>query len=170
MQEHYENTVTDANSRFDQVLVLFLGLFTLAPVVMILLTTLGVMSVQSWAQNWPAALLGTLLTLLGLLSGYYCRRALGASWTPAVKVENDHHIVDTGPYNMVRHPIYTTMLIMFLGITIVFPTWWTWIVYILLVVSYGLKADAEEKLLVEGIAEYSTYMQRVRYRLIPGLW
>lgn len=170
MQKHYNESVTEANSRNDQLLLLTLGLFTLAPVLMILLTTLGVMSVQPWARTWPVVLVGTLITLFGSLGGYYCRKFLGEFWTPAVKAGEDHRIIDTGPYGIVRHPIYTMMLIMFLGITVVFAAWWTWVVYILLVAAYVIKAEAEEKVLAQSSTEYVAYRKRVRYRLVPGVW
>ena len=170
MKQHFQDAVVEANSRADQVLVLGLGLLTLMPVAMILLTTLGVMTVQPWAQTWQVMLVGTLLTLAGFLGGYYCRSYLGALWTPAVKVEADHHVVNTGPYGIVRHPNYTAMLTMFLGITIVFAASWTWLVYALLVVAYALKAYTEERLLTGSLSGYETYKQRVRYRIIPGLW
>ena len=170
MKLHYRESVTEANSPNDQILLLSLGLFTLAPVLMILLTTLGVMSIQPWAQTWPVVLAGTLLTLFGALGGYYCRRFLGDLWTPAVRAENGHHIIDTGPYGVVRHPIFSMMLIMFLGITVVFAAWWTWVVYLFLVIGYVLKAEAEEKVLSQHSADYAAYQKRVRFRLVPGVW
>ncbi|MGD8456228.1 MAG: isoprenylcysteine carboxylmethyltransferase family protein [Anaerolineales bacterium] len=171
MKQHYQESVTEANSRSDQILLLALGLFTMAPVLMILLAALGVMTFQPWARTWPAVLAGTLLTLFGAVGGYYCRNFLGSCWTPAVRAESGHHIIDTGPYGIVRHPIFTMMLVMFFGITVVFAAWWTWVVYIILVVGYVIKAEAEEKILSQYSAkEYAAYQKRVRFRLIPGLW
>jgi protein-S-isoprenylcysteine O-methyltransferase Ste14 len=170
MKQHYQDSVTKANSLNDQIVLLTLGLLTLAPVLMILLATFGVMVIQPWARPWPVVLAGTLLTLFGDLGGYYCRKFLGELWTPAVRAENGHHIIDTGPYGVVRHPIFSMMLIMFLGITIVFADWWTWVVYVILVVFYVIKAEAEEKVLIQHSAEYPAYQKRVRYRLVPGLW
>jgi protein-S-isoprenylcysteine O-methyltransferase Ste14 len=170
MKLHYRESVTEANSLNDQILLLSLGLFTLAPVLMILLTALGIMAIQPWARTWPVVLAGVLLTLFGALGGYYCRKFLGELWTPAVRAENGHHIIDSGPYGIVRHPIFTMMLIMFLGITIVFANLWTWVVYIFLVIGYMLKAEAEEEVLTQHSTEYVAYRKRVRFRLVPGLW
>jgi len=172
MKQHYQESVTEANSRNDQTLLLTLGVLTLAPVIMIILTTLGVMSIQPWARPWSVVLGGTLLTLFGAGGGYYCRNFLGSCWTPAVRAEDEHTIIDTGPYGIVRHPIFTMMLVMFLGITVVFANWWTWVVYIILVIAYVIKAIAEEKVLLnsKSSANYSDYKKRVRFRLIPGFW
>jgi protein-S-isoprenylcysteine O-methyltransferase Ste14 len=170
MQKHFNESVSEANSRSDQILLLTLGVLTLAPVLMIVLTTLGVMAIQPWAQVWPVVLAGTLITLFGSLGGYYCRHFLGEFWTPAVKAGEDHRIIDNGPYGIVRHPIYTMMLLMFLGITVVFAAWWTWVVYLLLVIAYLIKAEAEEKVLMQSSTEYTDYQKRVRFRLLPGLW
>jgi len=170
MQKHFNESVAEANSRSDQVLLLALGVFTLAPILMIILTAFGVMAIQPWAQGWAVVLAGTLITLIGSLGGYYCRNFLGELWTPAVRADESHRIIDNGPYGIVRHPIYTFMLLMFLGITIVFAAWWTWVVYILLVIAYLVKAEAEEKVLIQSSTEYTDYQKRVRFRLLPGLW
>jgi len=159
------------NSRLDMVLLIGITLLLSVLVLTGLAVSLGWVTVQSWARNGPVTLLGTLLTLLGMLGTFYCRSYLGRFWTAETTLQPGHQVVDSGPYGVVRHPIYTTALMMYLGTVLVFATWWNWLVYGLLVVAYVLKTRSEEVFLAANLApDYWEYQRRVRYRLIPGVW
>ena len=169
IREEFQKTIMEARTRFDRGLVSFLGVITLSPLAMILLASFGLLTVQPWARPLPVVAAGTLATLLGMLAAYFSRRHLGKCWTSRIDVP-EHQIVDSGPYRIVRHPIYTAMLVMHLGITVVFATWWTWVIFGLIALCYVLKALAEERVLASHSEDYRAYQQYVRFRLVPGIW
>ena len=66
----------------------------------------------------PARTLAAGRLVAGLGLAVWARNALGANWSPAVNIKHDHELITRGPYSLVRHPIYTSMLLMFLGSSI----------------------------------------------------
>ncbi|HXC97510.1 MAG TPA: isoprenylcysteine carboxylmethyltransferase family protein [Edaphobacter sp.] len=63
-------------------------------------------------------LTGAVVTVVGLLFAVWARRHLGSNWSQAVTVKQGHELITTGPYALVRHPIYTGILTGFLGTAI----------------------------------------------------
>jgi len=78
-------------------------------------------------------------------------------------------LVATGPYNVVRHPIYAGYLLVYLGFFILNPLAWNAAVYGATMVFFVLRIRAEERVLALDPA-YAAFMQRVRYRVAPGLF
>jgi protein-S-isoprenylcysteine O-methyltransferase Ste14 len=91
---------------------------------------------------------------------------------PVVKVQMDraHHVVTTGPYAYVRHPMYSGAVLYFVGIALLLGSWWGTAMTPLFAVLFGIRTRIEENTLVAGLPGYVDYAARVRYRLIPGLW
>jgi len=115
--------------------------------------------------------LGNGLACVGVAGSFYCRHVLGRFWTAPTALQENHEIIDKGPYGMVRHPIYTATLAFYLGTTLAFSAWWTWALLALLLVGYVLKALDEERFLGANLsAAYEDYRRRVPYRLLPGVW
>jgi len=113
---------------------------------------------------------GVLLTLTGMTGTFYCRRYLGRFWAADTTLQTNHHVVDTGPYGIVRHPIYTAALLMYLGTALVFSVWWNGVAYLGLLITHLLKTWTEDRFLAEELAGYVEYQKRVRYRSMPALW
>lgn len=157
-------------SRLDGIASAGIGVLTFALLGLALAICLGWEGITPWVADWPPALLGMLITLGGLVGAYYCRGRLGRFWTAEASLHPDHRVVDEGPYAVVRHPIYTATLFMYLGMALVYAHWLGGIIFILLVAAYMLKAMAEETLLTQHLAAYRQYQARVRYRLLPLLW
>jgi len=101
---------------------------------------------------------------------FYCRHYLGRFWTAEAALQALHQVVDSGPYGVVRHPIYTAAWVMYLGTGLVFAIWWNWLACGLVMVAYILKARYEDVFLAANLPGYPAYQQRVRYQLIPGVW
>lgn len=159
-----------ANSRWDAFLMNAIGLGGLVISLTGLAITLGWDAAQPWRDNWPVALSGALVTMIGMLGTFYCRRYLGRLWTAEAALQDAHQIVDTGPYGLVRHPIYTAVIVMYAGTALIFSTWWVWLSFAVVAGAYALKSRFEDDFLGRELAGYEAYRERVRYRLIPGIW
>ena len=79
-------------------------------------------------------------------------------------------VISTGPYALVRHPMYAAALVMLLGIPIALGSWWGVPVIVAILPALIWRLLDEEKFLAENLPGYSEYQARVRYRLIPRVW
>jgi protein-S-isoprenylcysteine O-methyltransferase Ste14 len=121
-----------------------------------------------WRSSDPVAWLMVALTLLGLLFTGWARLHLGRLWSSNVSRKADHHIVDTGPYGMVRHPIYTGIILATIATAALRGTVAAWLGMGLMTLGWYVKARLEEGFLREqlGAEEYASYARRVPM-LIP---
>jgi protein-S-isoprenylcysteine O-methyltransferase Ste14 len=87
-----------------------------------------------------------------------------------LEVAQDQKVISTGPYALVRHPMYLAALVMLIFSPLALGSFWAMIGLILMPFALILRIKAEEKLLMRELAGYPEYAQRVRYRLIPGIW
>jgi protein-S-isoprenylcysteine O-methyltransferase Ste14 len=119
---------------------------------------------------FPLALAGAAMILAGAAGTLYCRYHLGRLWSASAVLLIDHRVVDTGPYRLVRHPLYAFSCLMSLGTALVFLTWWNALAAVLMVGLYLFKMIEEERLLAQGLPGYREYQQQVRYRIAPRIW
>ena len=91
---------------------------------------------------------------------------------PTVRIQTDrgHTVVDTGPYAIIRHPAYLAACFMFPGIALALGSWWALIPAGLAIVILLVRTELEDRTLQKELAGYADYTQRVRYRLVPGVW
>ncbi len=91
---------------------------------------------------------------------------------PVVKLQTErgHRVVSTGPYAWVRHPMYSGIVLFFVGAPMLLGSWWGEAMSPLFVVLFAIRAGIEERALIAGLPGYADYTARVRYRLVPGLW
>jgi len=162
--------VQNTQSPLDRTLSLSLGCLIVVLLCLAIAILAGALPLWLPGQGLLLAVMGVLFSGLGLAASYHCRRHLGRFWTPEAAVQPDHQVVDTGPYGLVRHPIYTATLVMYLGFVLAFPHPLTWLLYGLLSIMYILKADEEERFLASQLPAYGEYRQRVRRRVLPGVW
>ena len=93
------------------------------------------------------------------------------SFTSArIELASDQRVISTGPYALVRHPMYTTALVMMLGIPIALGSLWGLLAFAAMLPALVWRIFDEEKFLVAQLPGYAEYKQKVRYRLIPHLW
>jgi len=92
--------------------------------------------------------------------------------TAVVRIQDErgHQVISTGPYAFVRHPMYSGAAFYFVGIALLLGSWYAVAIAVVLIALFGLRAVWEENTLKAELAGYSDYAQRVRYRLIPGVW
>jgi protein-S-isoprenylcysteine O-methyltransferase Ste14 len=87
-----------------------------------------------------------------------------------IQVQQGQKVVDTGLYGIIRHPMYTATLLLFLAMPLVLGSWWAMIPFAFYPVIIIVRLNDEEKLLARELLGYEAYMKKVRYRLIPFLW
>jgi protein-S-isoprenylcysteine O-methyltransferase Ste14 len=138
------------------------------------LLALYILSALDWGQGWSTvptgvALLGDLLTVLGFAVMYRVFRENSYA-AATVTVEAGQRVVSTGPYALVRHPMYAGALLLFLGTPLALGSWWGLAVYIPSVAILVARLRDEEQFLLRNLSGYDDYCRRVRFRLVPGLW
>jgi protein-S-isoprenylcysteine O-methyltransferase Ste14 len=88
-----------------------------------------------------------------------------------VEVEKGQKVIDTGPYAVVRHPMYTAFIILTAFTPLALGSYWAvlpmWMIIPILTV---LRIPNEEEVLKRALPGYAEYMQKVKYRLLPGIW
>ncbi len=113
---------------------------------------------------------GAIVQALFVSLAVWARRHLGRNWSPAVRIGVGHELVRTGPYRVLRHPIYTAMLGMFLGTAIASSQYHALLGLGILVVAYLRKTRLEEKILTQTFGtEYDAY-RRQSWALVPFLF
>jgi protein-S-isoprenylcysteine O-methyltransferase Ste14 len=87
-----------------------------------------------------------------------------------VRTFEGQRVISTGPYALVRHPMYAGALVMTIGVPPALGSWWGLVVVALLVPLLMWRAVDEEQLLKTELPGYSAYARRVRARFLPGVW
>lgn len=114
--------------------------------------------------------LGLVLTTLGLLFAVWARIYLGGNWSGAVTLKQDHTLIRTGPYALVRHPIYTGILLAALGTVVSIGKLRCFLGFVLLGAVLRVKSRLEERFMHEQFGpQYASYMRDVR-ALVPFIW
>jgi protein-S-isoprenylcysteine O-methyltransferase Ste14 len=115
------------------------------------------------------SVLGTLILAAGLALAVWARRHLGRNWSAHVVVKQGHTLIRTGPYRAVRHPIYSGILLAFVGTAIAAGEWRHLLAAALIALSLVLKSRGEEARMRETFPEYEQY-RRETAALIPGVY
>jgi protein-S-isoprenylcysteine O-methyltransferase Ste14 len=91
---------------------------------------------------------------------------------PTINVQNERgqHVIDTGPYALVRHPMYAAAMLYLIGIPLLLGSWFGLIGSATFVVGVSFRAMGEERKLARELPGYADYMARVPWRLVPYLW
>jgi protein-S-isoprenylcysteine O-methyltransferase Ste14 len=87
-----------------------------------------------------------------------------------VEVEEEQKVISTGPYAIVRHPMYTGMITLFLSMPVALGSWWALIVFGFLPVILVFRILSEERILRKDLKGYTEYCEKTRFRLIPFIW
>ena len=125
------------------------------------------------ASDIPVALQALGLAMLLLTTGFIMWVMRENSFAaPVVKVQSErgHHVISTGPYAWVRHPMYSGTILFFIGVPLLLGSWWGVALSPLFVILFAVRSGIEERALIAGLPGYADYTRRVRYRLVPGLW
>ena len=177
--------------------MLIVGIWTMAKQPELLRKRLSAKEEQN-EQKWVVALSGLLFIAMFVVAGLNFRFGwlLMPEWTTyvasgifllgyalyaevmrenvwlsrTVEVQQDQQVIDTGLYGIVRHPMYSATLVLFLLMPLVLNSVWSFVLMLLYVPIIVKRIRNEEVVLERDLAGYKEYSQRVRYRLIPYIW
>ena len=117
----------------------------------------------------PIVIVALILSLCGYLM--ILRVFLENRWAGrTVEVWKDQKVIDTGPYAVVRHPMYSALMVFLCATPVALGSWWT----LLAVIAYSpvivFRIRNEEEVLLRELPGYGDYRARVRYRIVPHIW
>lgn len=142
--------------------VSFLGLYAVA----------GLDARYSWSQLsaawiWPGIaleLLGFVPIYLALAENPFLERQV------RVQTELGHRVITTGPYRLVRHPMYSGLMLLLPGCALVVGSAWSFAPITMLMATFIVRTVLEDGALRRELPGYAEYCARTRYRLVPGVW
>jgi protein-S-isoprenylcysteine O-methyltransferase Ste14 len=116
-------------------------------------------------------MLGYSLLIVGML-GVTWAESVNKFFEPTVRIQTDrgHRVIDFGPYDIVRHPGYVSGFLVFIGTPLCLGSLWALIPAVLACLLLVVRTVWEDRTLRMELTGYEAYAQRVRYRLIPGVW
>jgi protein-S-isoprenylcysteine O-methyltransferase Ste14 len=115
------------------------------------------------------AIAGDVLVAAGLAIVWRVFRA-NTFTSATIEVAREQQLVSTGPYAVVRHPMYAGALVMCIGVPLALGSWWGFAPVAVLVAVIVWRLLDEERTLATDLPGYVEYRARVRYRLVPGVW
>jgi protein-S-isoprenylcysteine O-methyltransferase Ste14 len=111
-------------------------------------------------------ILGDFLVLVGLFIAVWGRATLGANWSARVTLKENHELIERGPYRVVRHPIYSGLLLMIIGTVVLVGQVGGFIALVICFWAFWMKLRQEEALLTKHLPGYCEYMRRTK-ALVP---
>jgi protein-S-isoprenylcysteine O-methyltransferase Ste14 len=127
--------------------------------------------VRLFRENYLTQILGISLCATGIALAFWARNILGSNWSGIVTLKENHELITSGPYQYVRHPIYSSLLLSILGTLLALDPFFSGIiVFLVAVITLRLKSLIEEKIMLRTFPDqYPQYMRRVS-ALIPHVW
>ena len=153
---------------WDKVLValLMLSLFTMFPLAAFDSARFHWSSVPPWL-----IVLGYILLCIGYFISIWGESVNKfAELTVRIQTERGHKVIDTGPYAIIRHPLYLGGLLMMIGIPLTLGSFWSFIPAAAATVTLIVRTVLEDRTLQRELEGYKAYAARVPHRLIPGIW
>lgn len=87
-----------------------------------------------------------------------------------IKVDDNQKVIDTGLYSIIRHPMYTATLFLFLSMPLILGSFLSFLIFLLYPILIIIRIINEEKFLLKNLNGYAEYRKKVKYRLIPFIW
>jgi protein-S-isoprenylcysteine O-methyltransferase Ste14 len=135
---------------------------------------LALMGVDAWRLRWlpaPPFLQGVGVLAIGFSVWVGWRIFTVNSFAaPVVKIQPGQSVITTGPYAIVRHPLYAGAMAFFVGAPLMLGSWLGLAVAPFLIAGMGARAIGEERMLRAQLPGYDEYAAKVRYRFVPGVW
>ena len=113
-----------------------------------------------------------LVTFLGGIAMFVYAMSVNRFFSSVVRIQDErgHHLVDSGPYTLVRHPGYVGMLLAGIAMPLALGSWWAFVPGSALVAFGFRRVWIEDRFLAANLPGYREYAARVRHRLVPGIW
>jgi protein-S-isoprenylcysteine O-methyltransferase Ste14 len=153
---------------WDKVFVLVLNVLFFAWVILMPLDAVRF----HWSQMplWLQVVGGIALVVSFVLMSLTFRENSYLSATVRIQEERGQTVISTGPYHLVRHPMYAGGLFMFLGTPLLFGSWYGLLLVVLFLPALFVRTVLEERTLRQELSGYEDYMKQVKYRLVPYIW
>jgi len=155
--------------RWDRILVALLALY--GPLVVWVVAGLDYR--LGWSPSVPAVwqVAALVVMVLGYSVGAWAM-AVNRFFSAVVRIQKDrgHTTVTTGPYRLVRHPSYIGGMLAYLALPVFLGTLWALVPVGVTAILTVVRTAFEDRTLLAELDGYQDYAQRVRYRLVPGLW
>ena len=124
----------------------------------------------AWSHMPPyVALAGDVLVVLGWLAIFLVFKE-NTFTCATIELAPNQKVISTGPYALVRHPMYAGALVMLLGIPIALGSWWGLLIIVAMMPALIWRLIDEERFLARNLPGYVEYQRKVQYRLIPLVW
>lgn len=113
---------------------------------------------------------------LGCVAAAYCLSTWAIRtnrfFSPVVRIQSErgHELITTGPYAIIRHPGYAAALVVMLATAPALGSWWALLPGVATAAIFSRRVLVEDRFLHANLEGYPAYAQRVRYRLLPGVW
>jgi protein-S-isoprenylcysteine O-methyltransferase Ste14 len=120
------------------------------------------------APNVPLATLAVILCVFGVALAIWARLHLGRNWSPAPNLKEGHELITSGPYKIIRHPIYTGILMAMLGSALVSPPWL--IAFVIFGCMFVWRVKKEEDLLMKQFPNQYPEYKKQTWALVPYIW
>lgn len=122
-----------------------------------------------WRQTLATNILADVAALFGVTLAVWSRHALGQSWSSEVVIQEEHELIERGPYALVRHPMYGGLLLMLFGAAVYYGKCLWVVVFGWCFFGLWIKSHREEGLLAKTFPDYEGYRKRTK-AFIPFLW
>lgn len=141
---------------------------------LLVLAAIPVLSALDHRFGWsevPASVVifGDVLIVLANVGFYFVLRE-NTFAAATVQIAEGQKVISTGPYAVVRHPMYCGALLMMLGMPLALGSWWGLLMIVPAIVGLVARLLDEERFLTKNLPGYADYMRNVRYRLVPPIW
>jgi protein-S-isoprenylcysteine O-methyltransferase Ste14 len=113
--------------------------------------------------------MGDVLVIFGFLLIYFVFKE-NTFTSATIEVADAQKVISTGPYAIIRHPMYSGALIMLGGTPLALGSWWGMVMFFLMTAVITWRPLNEEKFLSIKLPGYEAYCQKVHYRLLPFIW
>lgn len=127
----------------------------------------GLLFRRLWAPSAGIDAVAVALVVAGLAFSVWARAHLGSNWSGTVTVKQGHALIRTGPYALLRHPIYTGLLLGFIGTALWRDQWRAWLAVLIVVAALWYKLRLEERWMGETFGELYAQYRHQTYALIP---
>jgi protein-S-isoprenylcysteine O-methyltransferase Ste14 len=127
----------------------------------------------SWSSGFPSGLQisGAVLLVLAYALILWAMR-INKFFSAIIRIQKDrgHHVIATGPYRTIRHPGYLGTIMHTISLALVLGSYWSFVPTFIALIFCFIRTVMEDNTLKRELEGYDRYAEKVRYRLVPGLW